>query len=91
MLLPTSRDGIALRHALEVHHESFRSREFVAMMRAANVAIVFADSEDHPRIADLTADFVYARLRSTRDEESKGYSAAELDRWAQVFRGLVQR
>ena len=30
MLLPTSRDGIALRHALEVRHESFKCREFVA-------------------------------------------------------------
>jgi uncharacterized protein YecE (DUF72 family) len=85
-LLPTSRDGIPLRHALEVRHDSFRSREFVATMRAANVAIVFADNEDYPRIADLTADFVYARLRNTRDEAPEGYSAVELDRWAQVFR-----
>ena len=40
-LLPTSRDGLALRHALELRHESFRSREFVAMARAANVAIAY--------------------------------------------------
>ena len=86
-LLPTSRDGIPLRHALEVRHDSFRSREFVAMMRAAGVAIVFADSDDFPAIADLTADFVYVRLRRTREEEPEGYSAAALDRWAQVFRG----
>jgi uncharacterized protein YecE (DUF72 family) len=86
-LLPTSRDGIALRHALEVRHESFCSREFVAMMRAASVAIVFADSDDYPRIADLSADFVYARLRSTREEEPLGYSPAELDRWTSVLVG----
>ena len=86
-LLPTSRDGIRLRHALEVRHDSFRCREFVAAARAAGVAIVFADSDDHPRIADLTADFVYARLRSTREEKPEGYTAAELDRWTQVFRG----
>jgi len=85
-LLPTSRDGIALRHALEVRHESFRSRAFVAMMRAANVAIVFADADDYPRIADLSADFVYARLRSTREQEPLGYSPAELDRWAGVLK-----
>ena len=63
MLLPTRRDGIALRHALEVRHESFRCREFVAMARAANVAIAFADHETYPAIADLSADFVYARLQ----------------------------
>ena len=87
VMLPTSRDGIPLRHALEVRHESFRCREFVASARASNVATVFADSDVHPEIADLTADFVYARLRSTREDEPEGYSAAALDRWAQVFRG----
>jgi uncharacterized protein YecE (DUF72 family) len=87
MLLPASRDGIALRHALEVRHESFECREFVALARAANVAIVFADHETYPEIADLTADFVYARLQRTREEEPTGYDAAALDRWAKAARG----
>jgi uncharacterized protein YecE (DUF72 family) len=86
-LLPTSQDGIALRHALEVRHESFRSREFVAMAQAAGVAVVFADSAKYPEIADLTADFVYARLQRTREEEAAGYGKAELDRWAEAVRG----
>jgi uncharacterized protein YecE (DUF72 family) len=84
MLLPTSRDGIALRHALEVRHESFRCREFVAMARAAGVAIVYADHETYPEIADLTSDFVYARLQRTREDEPGGYPAPDLDRWAGV-------
>ena len=66
---------------------SFRSREFVAMARAANVAIVFADHSEYPGIADLTSDFVYARLQRTREEEPDGYPPAELDRWAEVARG----
>jgi uncharacterized protein YecE (DUF72 family) len=86
-LLPTSRDGIRLRHALEVRHESFRCREFVAAAQAAGVAIVIADSDDYPQIADLTADFVYARLQRTREKEPAGYSDDELDRWAKVIRG----
>lgn len=86
MLLPTSREGIRLRHAIEVRHESFQCREFVAMARAAHVAIVFADHATYPEIADLTADFVYARLQRTREEEPAGYSAAALDRWAGVAR-----
>jgi uncharacterized protein YecE (DUF72 family) len=86
-LLPTSRDGIALRHALEARHESFRCREFVAAAQAAGVAIVVADSDEHPQIADLTADFVYARLQRTREDEPTGYAAGELDRWAGVIRG----
>ncbi|MGE3397129.1 MAG: DUF72 domain-containing protein [Sphingomonas sp.] len=87
MLLPTSREGIPLRHAIEPRHESFKDRAFVAMARAANVGIVIAEHETYPQIADLSADFVYARLQRTRDDEPLGYSAAELDRWAGVIRG----
>ena len=86
-LLPASRDGIGLRHALEVRHESFRCDELVAIARGANVAIVFADSDDYPEIADLTADFAYARLQRTREDEKLGYPARDLDRWAGVIRG----
>jgi uncharacterized protein YecE (DUF72 family) len=87
MLLPTSRDGLALRHALEVRHESFKCREFVAMARAARVAIVFADHDTYPAIADLSADFVYARLQRARADEPMGYGAEALDHWAKVARG----
>jgi uncharacterized protein YecE (DUF72 family) len=90
MLLPTSRDGLALRHALEVRHESFRSREFVAMARAANVAIACVDHDDCPEIADLTADFAYARLKRTREEEAQGYPPRALDRWTKVARAWAR-
>ena len=87
MLLPTSRDGILLRHVLEVRHESFRCREFVALARASRVAIAFASHETYPEIADLTADFVYARLQQAKEAEPTGYAPAALDRWAEVARG----
>ena len=86
-MLPASRDGIALRHALEPRHESFFCREFVAIARAAGVAIVTADSDKYTQVADLGPDFVYARLQRTHEEEPLGYSDAELDRWAKVIRG----
>ena len=86
-LLPTRQDGIALRHAIEVRHESFRSADFVAQARAAGVAIVFAHHDTYPEIADQTAGFVYARLQSTRAEEPTGYTSAELDGWAEVICG----
>lgn len=89
-LLPTSRDGLRLRHAIEPRHESFRSREFVAMARAANVAIVFADHDTYPQIADLTADFVYARLQRTRESEPRGLPDKELARWTEVLRGWAR-
>ena len=86
MLLPTSRDGLTLRHALEVRHESFCCREFVAMARAAGVAIVFAEHETYPEIADITADFVYARLQRSSPSFKAGYGPKALDRWADIAR-----
>jgi len=85
-LLPAAHRGVALRHAVQVRHESFAVPEFVAMARAAGVAIVFADSADHPAIADVTGDFVYARLEDAQEAVATGYDAASLDRWAQAAR-----
>ncbi len=86
-LLPTSRDGVALRHAIEPRHDSFRDRTFVAMARASNIAIVTADHETYPQIADPASDFIYARLMRAREAEPTGYAPAELDRWAGIARG----
>ena len=89
-LLPTSRDGIALRHALEVRHESFKNKEFVALARSSHVAIVFADHETYPEMADLTADFVYARLQQAKEAEPAGYAPKALDGWAGTVRSWAK-
>jgi uncharacterized protein YecE (DUF72 family) len=81
-LLPREVDGRALRHGIEVRHESFVTPEFVALARRHQVAIVFAEADAHPMIADQTGDFVYARLQRARHSEPHGYPAAELDLWA---------
>ena len=83
-LLPRERDGVTLRHAVEVRHESFRDPAFVALARAEGVAIAYEDSEDFPCVADLSGDFSYARLMCARAEEPAGYRPAELDRWADI-------
>ena len=85
-LLPPSRDGISLRHAIEVRHETFCDPAFVAMARDANVAIVYNDDPQRPQIADCTAGFVYARLHRTREDEPDGYTGAELQAWARAAR-----
>ncbi len=85
-LLPGRVAGVPLRHALEPRHESFRDPAFVAMARAAGAAIVVADDDTHPQIADVTAPFTYARLQRQRDEEETGYPPAELRRWGTVAR-----
>lgn len=85
-LLPRHEAGVALRHAVQVRHESFAVPEFVEMCRSADVAIVFAQSNDYPAIADVTGSFVYARLETATDEEPLGYGEAELDRWSSAAR-----
>jgi uncharacterized protein YecE (DUF72 family) len=81
-LLPAEQEGVPLRHALEVRHDSFACPEFVDLARQFGCAIVFADHAEYPAIADLTAPFVYARLQRTRAEVPTGYDDAELDRWS---------
>lgn len=81
-LLPKQASGRALRHAIEVRHDSFRCPEFVAMAREHGVAIVIAGDSSYPQIADCTAPFVYARVMGTKPKEKQGYSDAALSRWA---------
>jgi uncharacterized protein YecE (DUF72 family) len=81
-LLPKEIAGRALRHAVEVRHDSFRSPEFIALAREHGVAIVVAGDSEYPQIADSTATFVYARIMGTEAKQKLGYSAAALDQWA---------
>jgi len=64
-LLPAEVDGLALRHVLDVRHASFMASDYLALARRYRVATVFTDSDDYPSFADLTADFVYARMMRT--------------------------
>ena len=81
-LLPASVDGLAIRHAVEVRHASFRSADFVALARERGVAVVIAGDSKYPMIADLTAPFVYARIMGTTEAEATGYGDEALDLWA---------
>src|SRR5262249_55396221 len=82
-LLPQTLDGRAIRHAVEVRHESFMTPAFVALLRKHAVAPVLVDSDKHPMIADVTSDFVYARLQRTQEKVKTGYPPPALDDWAQ--------
>ena len=81
-LLPASVEGHAIRHVVEVRHESFRVPGFVDLLRSYGVGVVLTDKAEFPQIPDVTASFVYARLQRAIEGEKTGYPAAELDRWA---------
>lgn len=71
-----------LRHAVEIRHESFRSPEFMRLLRRHNIANVVADTVEWPRLMDVTADFVYCRLHGSEELYASGYSDIDLDLWA---------
>jgi len=83
-MLPDSIDGVKARHVLEVRHESFACAEFVELARKHGTGIVIADHEKHPQIADITADFAYARLMRSQEKVATGYDEAGLKRWADI-------
>ncbi len=81
-LLPKTVDGVTVRHALEVRHDSFADPAFVALARKHGAAIVMAGDSKYPQIADATADFVYARIMGTQERYKAGYAPKALDDWA---------
>lgn len=81
-LLPKTRDGLAIRHCVEVRNDSFCSPAFAALLRKHKTPVVFADHNAYPALADVTGDFVYARLQTGSDTVETAYTPAELDGWA---------
>jgi len=81
-LLPHSVEGHALRHVVEVRHDSFRTPDFIDMLRAHKVGVVLTDKEEFPEIPDVTAPFVYARLQRASEDIETGYAPKALDEWA---------
>jgi len=78
-LLPSSVGGHALRHVMDVRHETFRAPAFIALARRYRVATVFTDSDDYPSFADVTGDFVYTRMMRTDAAQPEGCPPAYFD------------
>ncbi len=80
-LLPKHVAGMQLRHVLDVRNADFVDAGYLELARKHAVATVFTDSTEHPSVADITADFVYARLMRSRAAIATGYSDDEIDQW----------
>ena len=85
-LLPADVQGRALRHVLDVRHDSFMTPEFLALARRYRCAVVFTDSPDYPSFANLTTDFVYLRLMNAKSDVPTGYEPAVLASFAACAR-----
>ena len=81
-LLPDKYNGHAIRHVIEVRHDSFSTPEFTNLLRTFKMPVVFTDHARYPNIADITGDFVYARLQRGKDTIVTAYPPQEIDDWA---------
>jgi uncharacterized protein YecE (DUF72 family) len=89
-LLPDKAGGLAIRHVVEVRHDSFRAPEFIALLRKYGVATVLTDKAEFPEIPDVTAPFVYLRLQRAAEKVATGYPPKELDIWAERARAWAR-
>lgn len=80
--LPRDLEGLKLRHVIEPRHASFRTPEFIGLLRDNEMSAAYTDAEVWPAIADVTADVVYARLQRGDDRLAAAYKPEELDAWA---------
>jgi len=85
-LLPRKAGGQAIRHVVEVRHDSFKDKAFIDLCRKEDVGIVFAADSEFPLIGDVTSDFIYARIMGTAAKEKLGYPPAALKTWAERAR-----
>jgi uncharacterized protein YecE (DUF72 family) len=85
-LLPAKLGKRKLRHVLDARHDSFLCADYLKLARRYKVASVFTDSPKYPSFADVTGDFVYARLMDARSEVATGYTRPALKRWAATAR-----
>ena len=85
-LLPHRLDGRAIRHVVEVRHQSFASASFMDLLRRHKVAVALVDDDKYQAFGEITGDFVYARLRRCVADEPAGYPPDALDSWAERFR-----
>ncbi|WP_158814483.1 DUF72 domain-containing protein [Methylocapsa sp. S129] len=90
-LLPKEKDGVALRHAVEVRSPTFATQAFYDLARKHGVAIVYAKDEDFPEIDQPTADFTYARLMASREDMETGVTDGELDGFAKQARAWAKQ
>ena len=80
-----------LRHAVEIRHPSFRTDDFVSLLRQHRIGLVVADTAGKwPKLFHVTADFVYVRLHGDVKIYTSGYSGRALAGWARRIRAWAK-
>jgi uncharacterized protein YecE (DUF72 family) len=81
-LLPKKLGSRPLRHVVEVRNDSFKTPALTALLRKFGIAVCYAEHDTYTEIADISGDFVYARLQKGNEKLESGYPPKALDAWA---------
>jgi len=83
-VLPKEKDGLRLRHALEVRGQGFDTPAFHDLLTKHGATVVYAEDDEFPKVRHDGSDFAVARLMQSQADESAGYSAKEIGRFAKL-------
>lgn len=81
--LPKQLQGVPLQHALEVRNAEAHGPALVDAARRHGVALVIEDSDEAPLHGDVSAGFVYARIKRSQARLNEGLPAPVQQRWAE--------
>lgn len=71
-----------VRHAIEMRHTSWFTKEIASVLRANNVGVCMGDAPDFPMWREVTSDLVYVRLHGHTRKYASSYSEKSLQSWA---------
>jgi uncharacterized protein YecE (DUF72 family) len=90
-VLPKEKDGLKLRHALEVRGQGFDTPAFYDLLTKHGATVVYAEDDDFPKLLHVDGDFAVARLMQSKESEATGYSKKEIGRFASLSIGWAKK
>lgn len=81
-VLPKEKDGLKLRHALEVRGTGFDTPAFYDLLGKHGATVVYAEDDEFPKLRHTGGDFAVARLMQAQADETNGYPKKEIGRFA---------
>lgn len=84
-VLPKEKDGVRLRHVLEVRGSGFDDPAFFDLLSRHGASVVYADDADYPKLRHEGADFAVARLMRSQPDQATGYAARDIAAFAKLF------
>jgi uncharacterized protein YecE (DUF72 family) len=90
-VLPKEIGKLPLRHALEVRGSGFDVPEFHDLLTRHGATVVYAEDDAFPKLRHEGSGFAVARLMQTKSDETNGYPAGEIGRFAKMLDGWAKK